>query len=278
MGIPEGGRLAGKTTIVTGAARGLGAEIARVCARHGGRIAVCDVLGDAGQQTADSIVRGGGEARYFHLDVTDEAAWQRELAAVHKAFGAIHVLVNNAGVIARQPIMSMSASSWRHVIEVNLTGPFLGTKAAAPLIRDSGGGSIVNISSIAAFGAHHDGAYGASKWGLRGFTKTAALDFAPWRIRVNSVHPAMIMTPLQDTAPPGHAEASNAAIPMGRPATAEEIANVVLFLASDEASFVTGAEIVVDGGIVAAGTAHMRKQMQQAIEGRTLTRHDAAEP
>jgi 3alpha(or 20beta)-hydroxysteroid dehydrogenase len=256
------GRLAGKVVAVTGAARGLGAEIALHCARNGARVAVCDIARDQGMQVAANIAGAGGEARYIDLDVTDEDAWRSALTDVAAAFGALHVLVNNAGIIARSPFATLAAADWRRVIEVNLTGPFLGTKLAAPLIRDAGGGSIVNVSSVAGFDGHPDCAYGASKWGLRGLTKSAALNFAGWNVRVNSVHPSMVVTPLQDTAPPGYREAASAAIPLGRPAMPEEVARVVIFLASDDAAFMTGSEVLVNGGLIAAGTAHMRRQMQ----------------
>jgi 3alpha(or 20beta)-hydroxysteroid dehydrogenase len=255
-------RLAGKVVAVTGAASGLGAAIALHCARHGARVAVCDIASEQGAQVAVEIAKAGGKACYFDLDVTDEAAWQQTLSRIRDEFGALHVLVNNAGIIARSPFASMPATDWRLVIEINLTGPFLGTKTAAPLIRNAGGGSIINISSVAGFSGHPDCAYGASKWGLRGLTKSAALNFANWGIRVNSVHPSMIITPLQETAPPGYVEAASAAIPLGRPATPEEVARVVVFLASDEAAYMTGSEILIDGGLIAAGTAHIRKQMQ----------------
>ena len=222
-------RLVGKVVAVTGAARGLGAEIARHCARAGARVAVCDIAREDGRRTAAEIVRAGGDARYFELDVADEGAWQRALVELKDAFGALHVLVNNAGIIARSPLATLSVADWRRVIEINLTGPFIGTKLTAPLIRDAGGGSIINISSVAGFAGHPDCAYGASKWGLRGLTKSAALNFAGWGVRVNSVHPSMVLTPLQDTAPPGYIDAAYAAIPLGRPATPEEVARVVVF-------------------------------------------------
>ena len=144
-------RLAGKVVAVTGAARGLGAEIARHCARAGARVAVCDIAREDGRRTAAEIVRAGGDARYFELDVADEGAWQRALVELKDAFGALHVLVNNAGIIARSPLATLSVADWRRVIEINLTGPFIGTKLTAPLIRDAGGGSIINISSVAGF-------------------------------------------------------------------------------------------------------------------------------
>ena len=187
----------------------------------------------------------------------------RALASIDSQAGALHVLVNNAGIISRHNIQGMPTAVWRRVLDINLTGAFLGMRLTAPLIARSGGGAMVNISSVAGLAAHPDPAYVASKWGLRGLTKTAAVEFAASGIRVNSVHPAMIMTELQHSAPPGYAEASNQAIPLGRAAEAEEVAAAVLFLACDESSFVTGTELVVDGGLIAGGVMRMRAHLQQ---------------
>ncbi|MEI9806216.1 MAG: glucose 1-dehydrogenase [Pseudolabrys sp.] len=260
-----GDRLANKVILVTGAASGLGSEIANQCVLQGARIAIGDVNNDKGSQVVEKIREIGGDARYFHLDVTDEKSWQRALSDINGAFGGVHGLVNNAGIIARKPFTEVSLDDWKRVLDINLTGPFLGTKLTAPYLKGSGGGSIVNISSTAGFSAHPDCAYSASKWGVRGLTKSAALNYSSWGIRINSVHPAMIMTPLQLTAPPGYMEASNAAIPLGRPAQAAEVARIVVFLLSDESSYMTGSEMVVDGGILAAGTWNMRTQMQKVI-------------
>jgi len=173
-------------------------------------------------------------------------------------------------MITRRGIAAQTAEGWRRVLDVNLTGAFLGLRTFAPLLGAGGRGAVVNIASTAGMTAHGDAAYTASKWGLRGLTRAAALEFVGRGIRVNAVCPATIETPLTEAGPPGHLAANRAAIPMGRPAAPEEVAEVVLFLASDHASFVTGAEIAVDGGLIAGGIAWMRAQLQARLaeEGR----------
>lgn len=256
-------RFEGRTALVTGAAKGLGAAIAGALARQGARVFLADLDLAAAEATARALRDGGADASALALDVADEAAWHRAVASIDSQAGALHVLVNNAGIISRHNIQGMPTAVWRRVLDINLTGAFLGMRLTAPLIARSGGGAMVNISSVAGLAAHPDPAYVASKWGLRGLTKTAAVEFAASGIRVNSVHPAMIMTELQHSAPPGYAEASNQAIPLGRAAEAEEVAAAVLFLACDESSFVTGTELVVDGGLIAGGVMRMRALLQQ---------------
>jgi 3alpha(or 20beta)-hydroxysteroid dehydrogenase len=256
-------RFDGRTALVTGAAKGLGAAIAGALARQGARVFLADLDLAAAEATARALRDDGADASALALDVADEAAWHRAVASIDSQAGALHVLVNNAGIISRHNIQGMPTDIWRRVLDINLTGAFLGMRLTAPLIARSGGGAMVNISSVAGLAAHPDPAYVASKWGLRGLTKTAAVEFAASGIRVNSVHPAMIMTELQHSAPPGYAEASSQAIPLGRAAEAEEVAAAVLFLACDESSFVTGTELVVDGGLIAGGVMRMRAHLQQ---------------
>jgi 3alpha(or 20beta)-hydroxysteroid dehydrogenase len=175
----------------------------------------------------------------------------------------LHILVNNAGTIARQGIAETTLDAWNRTLAVNLTGAMLGMKHCAPAIRDSGGGSIINISSTAGLTAHDDAAYTASKWGLRGLTKTAVLQFSPWQIRVNSIHPAQIAdTGFFKSGGDAFAAAARAAIPLNRQGTPQECAELVLFLASDEARFISGAEIAIDGGYIAAGTANLRNRVR----------------
>jgi len=259
--------LSGKVALVTGAARGLGSAAVRLLAERGASVVACDVRSAEGEQLAADLLASGYPARFMTLDVTSEDDWRGVERAVTQEFAALHVLVNNAGMILRRGVTEASLADWHRVMDVNVTGAFLGTRQFAPLIRDSGGGSIVNVSSTAGLIAHHDVAYTASKWAVRGLTKSSALDLVRWNIRVNSVHPATIATPLTDAAPDGHLEANRAAIPMGREATADEVAEAIVFLASDGSSFMTGSEIVVDGGLSTAGVAWMRARLQHlAVE------------
>src|SRR5207302_4725423 len=196
-------------------------------------------------------------------------SWQEIVAATLAAFGGLHILVNNAGTIARQGIVNTTVEAWNRTLAVNLTGPMLGMKHCAPAIRDSGGGSIINISSTAGLTAHDDAAYTATKWGLRGLTKTAVLQFSEWNIRVNSIHPGQIAdTGFFRGGGEAFAHAAAAAIPMHRQGTPRECAELVLFLASDEASFISGAEIAIDGGYIAAGLAGMRNRIHAEYQSK----------
>lgn len=257
--------LHGKVALVTGAASGLGRATARLLAGHGASVVACDVRDDDGERLAAELRADGYRARFVPLDVACEDDWQRIAQIIRRDFGALDALVNNAGIIVRRRITEATLDDWRRVMDVNVTGAFLGIREMAPIIRDCGGGAIVNVSSTAGIVAHHDVAYTASKWALRGLTKSSALDLVRWNIRVNSVHPATIATALTDAAPAGHLEANRRAIPMGREATGEEVAEVILFLASDRSSFITGSEIVVDGGLTTAGVAWMRGQIQSDL-------------
>jgi NAD(P)-dependent dehydrogenase (short-subunit alcohol dehydrogenase family) len=247
------GRLDGKAALITGASRGQGAAEARLFAAEGAKVLLCDVLDDEGEAVAQAIRDDGNAAHYRHLDVTNEADWQAAIEFAVQEFGALHVLVNNAGIGLRKPSMlEISREEWQRVLDVNLTGPFLGTQAAAPAIRDSGGGAIVNIGSIAGMTGHFATAYTAAKWGIRGLTKSAAMEFAPWNIRVNAVHPGIVDTPII-AGSDDFLEAMEWMTPLERAAQPEEIAAAVLFLASDEAGFVTGMDMAVDGGFHGAG-------------------------
>ena len=251
-----------KVALVTGGASGLGRACVRLLAERGARVVIGDVRDDEGARLAGELRGAGHDARFLRLDVANEDDWQRVGRTISDQVQALHILVNNAGIIMRRGIRDATLQEWRRVMDVNVTGAFLGIRQMAPLIRDSGGGAIVNVSSTAGLIAHHDVAYTASKWALRGLTKAAALDLVDWKIRVNSIHPATIATALTDAAPIGHVEANRLAIPMGREASGEEVAEVILFLASDQASFVTGAEIAVDGGMSTAGVPWMRRRIQ----------------
>ncbi|TLX22517.1 SDR family NAD(P)-dependent oxidoreductase [Thermomonas fusca] len=240
------GKLDGKVALVTGGARGIGAAIVRRLHADGASVAITDVLDDAGRALAAEL---GERAAYFHHDVGDEAAWVDTLAAVTARFGGLHVLVNNAGIFHPGQIADAAVSDVEQQFRVNQLGPFLGMKHAQAPLRAAGGGSIVNISSIAGqLGFPNAAAYVGTKWAVRGMTKTAALELAPAQIRVNSVHPGFIDTPMLDNNPPEANQAGIEATPLKRIGKPEEIAAAVAFLVGPDAGFVTGAELTVDGG------------------------------
>ena len=258
--------LSGKVAL-TGAAGGQGTAEAELFVREGAAIVLTDIDAAAGEALARRIVGRGGEALFLRQDVADEGSWEGVVKAALARFGKLHILVNNAGTIARQGIVDTTVEAWNRTIAVNLTGAMLGMKHCAPVIRDSGGSAIVNISSTAGLTAHDDAAYTASKWGLRGLTKTAVLQFSPWNIRVNSIHPGQIAdTGFFQSGGEAFAQAARAAIPMHRQGTPEECAELVLFLASDEARFISGAEIAIDGGYIAAGLASLRNRIRADYE------------
>ena len=240
-------RFDSRTVIVTGGARGMGASHARGFLAEGANVVIADVLEQEGRTLADEL---GDQALFSRLDVTSDADWAATVAAAENAFGPVSVLVNNAAIVRFGPIAETEPAAWRQVIDINLTGTYLGIRAAVPSMRKAGGGAIVNISAAAGMiGQFGLGSYVASKWGMRGLTKTAALELARDKIRVNSVHPGAIRTPMvagPDTAALAAAAVSGLALP--RMAEPEEITRLVLFVASDEASFSTGSEFIADGG------------------------------
>jgi 3alpha(or 20beta)-hydroxysteroid dehydrogenase len=259
-------RLDGKVALITGAAHGQGAAEAQLFAAEGASLVLTDVDEEHGRVVADSLANAGAKVVFLVHDVAEEPAWRAAIDEARRAFGGLHVLVNNAGIVPRKTLDETSLEGWNRTIAVNLTGPMLGMKLAAPLIRESGGGSIVNVSSAAALMAHYDAAYTASKWGLRGLTKTAAVELAAWGIRVNSIHPGQIeRTALFGTASPELAQSLKACIPAQRPGTPEECAELVLFLASDASAYVSGAEIAIDGGYSAGSTMFMRQQLKSRL-------------
>lgn len=239
-------RLAGKTVLVTGGSRGMGAEMARQIVAASGNVVIADVLDDEGAKTVESL---GEHARYVHLDVTDTDEWQAAVNFAVESFGALNGIVNNAGVSTGEYLEKESVEHFRKVLDINLVGVFLGIQTATPALRKAGGGSIVNISSAAGLmGLALTAGYGASKWGVRGLSKIAAVELGTDRIRVNSVHPGMTYTPMTADTGIKEGEGNYPNTPMGRVGEPPEIAAAVVFLLSDEASYVSGAELAVDGG------------------------------
>jgi 3alpha(or 20beta)-hydroxysteroid dehydrogenase len=239
------GRLEGKVALVTGAARGQGEAEARRFVAEGATVLLTDVLDAEGEAVAAEL---GDAAAYSHLDVTSEDDWTAAVALCEERFGPITILVNNAGILDFSPIQRQDVERFRRVLDINLVGTMLGIKVVSASMQKAGGGSIINISSNAGIvGLPQASAYVASKWAVRGMSKSAAIDLGPLGIRVNSVHPGGIDTPMVSF---GNTEESLWAkkLPAGRMGRPEEVANVVTFLASDEASYVTGAEWSVDGG------------------------------
>ena len=250
------GKLDGKVALISGGARGQGAVEAAVFAREGAKVVFGDVRDDEGRKVEGAIRAEGGDAVYLHLDVASETDWQRAVQTALERYGRLDVLVNNAGiVIPRVSIEERTAEEWDRVMAVNAKGVFLGTKHAIPAMRRAGGGSIVNISSVAGIGqsAHQEPAYAASKGAVRIFTKVTAAQHAKDKIRCNSVHPGPIDTEMVHSAmsDPEVLRRRLQRVPLGRLGTVDEVVTVVLFLASDDASYVTGSEMVVDGGALA---------------------------
>lgn len=250
-------RVQGKVALVTGGALGLGRAAALLLAREGARVVVTDVNAEAGGAVAEEIVSGGGEAMFLRQDVSKEADWQAVLGSVASRFGPLDVLVNNAGVALSASIEDTTLEQWRWLMGINLEGVFLGTRYAIAAMKGRGG-SIINLSSIEGLiGDPKLAAYNASKGGVRLLTKSAALHAAQYKIRVNSIHPGYIETPMVEAfvnaqPDPAAARAGVAALhPLGHLGEPDDIAYGVLYLASDESKFVTGAELVIDGGYTA---------------------------
>jgi len=244
-------RLEGKVAIVTGAARGIGEATARRFVAEGAKVVLADTRDDTGAEVAGAL---GGSARYISLDVTSEDDWAAGVAAAVEAFGGVDVLVNNAGIMRVAPLLETDLDTFHKVLDTNLVSAFLGIRACAPVMGDRGGGSIVNFSSPQGLeGRHGMAAYTASKFGVRGLTRTAAMELGPLGIRVNAVVPGPTRTAM--TTRKGWTDedygAAYGGYPLGRMGDPDEIAAVCLFLASDESSFCTGADFVVDGGVLA---------------------------
>lgn len=248
-------RLAGKVAIITGGANGMGEVEARLFAKEGAKVVIADILETEGQQVEASITNVGGEALFVRLDVTSEEDWQESVTTALSRFGKLDILVNNAGISGSYTQDLMSTEAWDRLMNINSRGAFLGLKYAIPAMQQTGGGAIVNISSISGFVGQDyvHMAYNASKGAVRLMTKAAAVQYARDGIRVNSVHPGIMpaMRSSRGTADPAIRDRMIAQVPMGREGRREEVAYAVLFLASDEASYITGTELVVDGGYLA---------------------------
>ena len=239
------GRLDGKICLITGAARGQGAAEAALFSSEGATVWMVDVLDEPGEALAAST-----GAEYRHLDVTDESGWQSVVTELLAKSGGLHVLINNAGIFPLNRMVNTSVEEFNRVMAVNALGVFLGMKSCTPALIESGNSSIVNISSVAGMRASVGSfAYGASKWAVRGMTKTAAVELGRKGVRVNSIHPGVIDTPMVEDIPNIDKVVRRA--PLGRAAQADEVAKLALYLASDESSYSTGSEFIVDGGISA---------------------------
>ncbi|PKB68104.1 MAG: cyclopentanol dehydrogenase [SAR202 cluster bacterium Io17-Chloro-G4] len=248
-------RLENKVALISGGARGMGAVEAKLFAKEGAKVVIADVLEDEGKQTEAEIIEAGGQCLSVKLDVTSEETWVQAVSATVTRFGKLDILVNNAGIFPLGNVEETTVEIWDRVMAINGKGVFLGTKAAIPEMRKAGGGSIINLSSVAGLiGSARAAAYGATKGAVRIFTKSTAVQYAKDGIRANSIHPGIIDTPM--TAPTiltdeSSRQAQMARTPLGRLGQSEDVAYGVLFLASDESSFMTGSELVIDGGLTA---------------------------
>ena len=237
------GRVDGKVALISGGARGIGAADARMLVAEGAKVVIGDKRDDEGKALEAEL---GDAARYVHLDVTKQEDWQAAVATTVDEFGKLDVLVNNAGIANGSTIQQFDLDQWQRILDINLTGTFLGIQAATDAMIAAGGGSIINVSSIEGIrGTPWAHGYVASKWAVRGLTKSVAMELAPHGIRCNSIHPGLIKTPLTEGIPE-----DMITIPLGRAGRPEEVASFVLFLASDESSYATGAEFIMDGGTV----------------------------
>lgn len=237
------GRVEGKVVLVTGGARGMGASHAQALAAEGARVLIGDVLDDEGNAVAEEL---GDSGHFVHLEVSDPDQWDHAVAEAVNRFGRLDALVNNAGIVKLGSLRGSSVSDWHRVLDVNLTGAYLGMRAAIEPMITGGGGSIVNISSVEGLaGSAHLHSYVAAKFGLRGITKSAAVELAQYKIRVNSIHPGLVHTPLSQ----GVTEEFMQPIPLRRGAAPAEVSTFVVFLVSEESAYATGAEFVVDGGL-----------------------------
>lgn len=260
-------RFEGRVVLVTGASGGQGEAEARLFAAEGATVVVADVLAEQGEALVADLVAAGLAAEFALLDVADEEQWAATVEGIDRRHGRLDVLVNNAGIGDGRGIVAQGLRGWDRLLDINLWGPVVGMRTVAPLMERGGGGSIVNISSVAGLTGYDHAAYTASKWGLRGVTKTAALEYAGAGIRVNSVHPGTIITPMVAVMSDDVIDNYVRLNPNGRIGVPDEIAWAVLHLASDEASFTTGAELTIDGGFIAGGANRALELLVRAAHG-----------
>jgi 3alpha(or 20beta)-hydroxysteroid dehydrogenase len=250
--VSDQGRVAGKVALITGAAQGMGASHARALAREGARVAIADIAADAGERLATELISGGAKSSYHSHDVTDPGAWRELVATVERTHGPIDVLVNNAGIQVRSVGIEADDEEWAKVTAVNQRGVFLGMRTVIPGMVRNGGGSIVNVASVAAVvGMAGSIPYQASKAAVLGLTRGADLSYGRDNIRVNAICPGLVITGMTQSASSGSVDALKARIPLGRDGQPEEISAAVVFLASDESSYITGVTLPIDGGFVA---------------------------
>ncbi|MET0702951.1 MAG: SDR family oxidoreductase [Mycobacterium sp.] len=236
------GRVDGKVVLISGGAQGMGASHAQMLVAEGAKVIIGDILDEQGKALADEI---GEAARYVHLDVTEADQWDAAVALANSEFGGLTSLVNNAGIVALGKIGKFDMVKWQKVIDVNLTGTFLGMQAVVESMKAAGNGSIINVSSIEGLrGAPMVHPYVASKWAVRGLSKSAAIELGKFNIRVNSIHPGFIRTPMTK-----HFPEDMVTTPLGRPGQSPEVSTFVIFLVSDESSYATGSEFIMDGGL-----------------------------
>ncbi len=248
-------RFSGKVVFISGGAKGQGAEEARMFGSENAKVVITDILDEPGTLLQKKLTSIGIDCLYLHLDVTKESEWEKAYAETLSKFSKVDILVNNAGIVSRNSITETSLEEWENVLKINATGSFLGTKLAVPIMQEIGGGSIINISSTGGLVSSPTlgAAYASSKAAIHLLTKTTALQYAKDNIRCNSVHPGPIATDMLDeiTSNPEMLELYEQKIPLGRLGKPEEVAHAVLFLASEEASFITGTELIIDGGMLA---------------------------
>ena len=247
-------RLEGKVALITGGSRGQGATEAELFVKEGAKVVIADILDPEGNAVVAQLREGGGDASFIRLDVTSEEDWRDAVEFTLNTYGRLDILINNAAIYKRTPIVQTELDEWNQIMDINSTGVFLGTKHTVPAMQKSGGGSIINISSTAGLvGSGRGSAYGASKGSVRLFTKYTAIQHAEDGIRANSIHPGPIDTDMiaDNIATPEDRAESEARVPLGRIGTVMDVAYGALFLASDESSFMTGAELVIDGGVTA---------------------------